>query len=581
MFYRASKPVHNSISHIIFALFGKDRVIRQKLIRPERTKKRSVMKLTFIGADHEVTGSQHLIETQDLKILVDCGMEQGKNIYENAELPCSYKEIDYILLTHAHIDHSGMIPSAYVNGFNGTVLCTQASKDLDEIMLLDSAHIQEMEAEFANRKGKRAGLEPVKPEYTVEDAKHVIECFKDVSYGQITELSDTVKVRFIDAGHLLGSASIEMWIKEGDIEKKIVFSGDIGNSDKPIIKDPTYITGGADYVLMESTYGSRFHEKGIDHIEDLARIIQQTLDRKGNVVIPAFAVGRTQELLYLIKQIKDQKLVKGHDGFPVYVDSPLAVEATNVFMNAPLECFDDDFMSLIEKGINPISFPELTLSVSTEESTAINFNPVPKVILAAAGMCNAGRIRHHLKHNLWRPECTVVFAGYQAEGTLGRVLQDGIDSVRLFGDEINVAAHIETMRDMSSHADQHELVEWATKLGKVNGRMFLVHGDDEAMETLSGLVREATGNVVDCPFSGSVFDLAEDKWITQTEGIPYKKPEKAVTPQSAKVISLNSQLDDAMEILMKQVRSVQNGTNADKRKLATEILRLAKKYSYD
>ena len=539
------------------------------------------MKLTFIGADHEVTGSQHLIETEDCKIIVDCGMEQGKNIYENAQLPCSYKEIDYILLTHAHIDHAGMIPKAYVDGFNGTIISTLASKDLDEIMLLDSAHIQEMEAEFANRKGKRSGAPLVVPAYTVEDAKHVMEHFREVPYGDIVELSDTVKVRFIDAGHLLGSASIEMWINEDGIEKKVIFSGDIGNSNKPIIKDPTYITDGADYVLMESTYGARLHEQGIDHLTDLTRIIQETLDRRGNVIIPAFAVGRTQELLYLIKQIKVQGLVKGHDGFPVYVDSPLAVEATNVFQKAPAECFDEDMMELLKQGINPISFPELTLSVSTEESTAINFNDTPKVILAAAGMCNAGRIRHHLKHNLWRPECTIVFAGYQAEGTLGRILQDGIDSVRIFGEDIKVAAHIETMRDMSSHADQQELLKWASKIGRVSGRFFLVHGDDDAMEVLSGLIEQETGNKVDCPFSGSVYDLAAGEWVVKTEGIPYKKPETAATPQAAKVKSLNSELDDALQTLIAQVNNTKNGTNADKRKLATEILRLARKYSYD
>lgn len=537
------------------------------------------MKLTFIGADHEVTGSQHLLETSDIKILVDCGMEQGKNIYENALLPCSYKEIDYILLTHAHIDHSGMIPAAFLAGFNGTVLCTQASRDLDAIMLLDSAHIQEMEAEYANRKAMRAGREPVKPAYTVEDAQNVISLFRGVPYGDIVELSDTVKIRFVDAGHLLGSASIEVWINEDGIEKKVVFSGDIGNFDKPIIKDPHYITEGADYVLMESTYGNRLHEKGLNHTEDLVRIIQETLDRHGNVVIPAFAVGRTQELLYMIKQIKDQKLVKGHDGFPVFVDSPLAVEATSVFMHAPLECFDEETMELIRQGINPISFPELTLSVTTEDSTAINFSNEPKVILAAAGMCNAGRIRHHLKHNLWRPECSVVFAGYQAEGTLGRYLQDGAQSVKLFGEEINVAAHIETMRDMSSHADQKGLLDWAGAIGKVSGRFFLVHGNDESMETLSALVRESTGNVVDCPYSGSVFDLAKNEWITVAEPIPYVKPE--TTPQAANVSSLNRELQDALAVLSEQVEKAKSGTNADKRKLAAELLRLARKYSFD
>ena len=539
------------------------------------------MKLTFIGADHEVTGSQHLVETKDIKILVDCGMEQGRNIYENAELPCSYKEIDYILLTHAHIDHSGMIPFAYVQGFNGTILSTTASRDLDAIMLLDSAHIQEMEAEFANRKGKRAGREPVEPAYTVADAQKVISLFRAVPYGEVTELSDTVKIRFVDAGHLLGSASIEMWINEDGVEKKVVFSGDIGHDDKPIIKDPTYITEGADYVLMESTYGSRLHETDVDHLEDLRRIIQEALDRGGNIVIPAFAVGRTQELLYLIKQLKDRQMIHGHDGFPVYVDSPLAVEATNIFMNAPHECFDEEMKEQLDQGINPISFPGLTLSVTTEESTAINTNPEPKVILAAAGMCNAGRIRHHLKHNLWRPECSVVFAGYQAEGTLGRVLQDGTDAVKLFGEEIKVSAHIETMKDMSSHADQAELLEWAKAIGKVS-RFFLVHGEDESMEVLSKLVAEQTGNVVECPYSGAEFDLAKNEWIKITEPIPYRKPEVSEqTPQAESKNAATRELDDALRVLEEQVEKLREGANKDKRKLAAQILRLAEKYTFE
>ncbi len=537
------------------------------------------MKLTFIGADHEVTGSQHLIETGELKILIDCGMEQGKNIYENADMPCSYKEIDYILLTHAHIDHSGMIPFAYVQGFNGTILSTVASMDLDRIMLLDSAHIQEMEAEYANRKGKRAGKEPIEPAYSVEDAQNVLKLFKTAPYNEVVELSDNVKIRFRDAGHLLGSASIEMWITEDGVEKKIIFSGDIGHHNKPIIKDPDYITEGADYVLMESTYGSRLHQKDINHLEDLRRIIQEALDRGGNVVFPAFAVGRTQELLYLIKQLKDAKMISGHDDFPVYVDSPLAVEATHIFMNAPYECFDEHMIEQLKQGINPIDFPGLTLSVTTEDSTAINFNEEPKVILAAAGMCNAGRIRHHLKHNLWRPECSIVFAGYQAVGTLGRTLQDGTDSVKLFGEEISVKAHIETMKDMSSHADQAELLEWAEAIGKVS-RFFLVHGEDESMEALAPLVTERTGNVVDCPYSGSVFDLAANDWVTVTEPIPFVK-ENYETPQQTAKSSVNAELDDALRTLTEQVEKAKEGANADKRKLAAKMLRLAQLFNYE
>ena len=537
------------------------------------------MKLTFIGADHEVTGSMHLVETSDTKILIDCGMEQGKNIYENAPLPVSFKEIDYLLLTHAHIDHSGMIPYAYLQGFRGTVLTTSASMDLDAIMLLDSAHIQEQEAEFANRKGKRAGRDEVKPAYTVEDAKKCLEHFKEVPYHKEIKLSDTARARFVDAGHLLGSASIELWVREtkGAEEKKLVFSGDIGNFNKPLIRDPEYITE-ADYVIMESTYGNRLHEPGLDHLEDLRRIVQETFDRGGNVVVPAFAVGRTQELLYLIRQLKEQNLIKGFDHFPVFVDSPLAAEATRVFHENLTECFDDETKALVEKGINPIVFDDLTLSITTEDSTAINFNQTPKIILAAAGMCNAGRIRHHLKHNLWRPECSVVFAGYQAEGTLGRMLQDGIERVRLFGEDIIVRAHIETMRDMSSHADMNGLIAWASSFGDLNGkgRIFLVHGDDDAMANLSEKLRQSTGNVVDCPYSGSVFDLTANEWEYVAEPVLYQKQ----TAVQIRNDAVTNDLLDALNQLKAVVERASEGANDDKKKFAEAIRKLAKKYAY-
>lgn len=540
------------------------------------------MKLTFIGADHEVTGSMHLLETSDTKILIDCGMEQGKNLYQNAELPVSYKEIDYLLLTHAHIDHSGMIPFAYLNGFNGTILTTSASMDLDAIMLLDSAHIQEAEAEFDNRKGKRAGREEVKPPYTVEDAQNCLKLFKEVPYHQMVELSDTVKFRFVDAGHLLGSASIEIWLKDKTedgsvVEKKIVFSGDIGNHGKPLIRDPEYITE-ADYVVMESTYGNRMHERGLDHLEDMRRIIQEALDRGGNAVFPAFAVGRTQELLYFLRQMKEKNMIQGHDHFPVYVDSPLAIEATKVFHENLVECYDDETRKLVEQGINPISFDDLNLTVTQEESTAINFSAEPKVIIASAGMCNAGRIRHHLKHNLWRKECSIVFAGYQAEGTLGRALQEGIDKVKLFGEEIIVRAHIETMRDMSSHADRDGLLTWAAAFGDItsHGQFFLVHGEDEAMKELSELIKEKTGNKVDCPYSGSVFDLAKNQWIYMADPVYTKKEDEIQVRNDAVTLDLA----DAFSELRAVVEQTKVGANADKKKLAEAIRKLAQRYSF-
>lgn len=437
------------------------------------------MKLTFIGADHEVTGSCHFLEVGASKVLIDCGMEQGNNVYQNAELPVSYREIDYVFLTHAHIDHAGMLPWIYARGFRGQVIATYATVDLCNIMLKDSAHIQEMEAEWKNRKARRAGRVEVEALYTMEDAESVLKHFEGVAYGQEFKLNNDLTLRFTDVGHLLGSASIEIWATEDKKTKKIVFSGDIGNKNKPLIRDPQYISE-ADYVVMESTYGNRYHKKDVNHVESLARIIQETLDRSGNVVIPAFAVGRTQELLYLIRHIKDEKLIQGHDGFEVYVDSPLAVEATHVFKENMMECYDAETKALVERGINPIDFPGLKLSITSEESKNINFDMTPKVIISAAGMCDAGRVRHHLKHNLWRQECSIVFAGYQAEGTLGRVLQDGAQTVKIFGEEIDVRAHIETMDGISGHADRDGLITWISSFEKRPGYVFVVHGDEES-----------------------------------------------------------------------------------------------------
>ena len=335
------------------------------------------MKLMFIGADHEVTGSCHYLEVGQKKILIDCGMEQGVNVYENAELPVSCSEIDYVLLTHAHIDHAGHLPLIYAKGFRGAVIATDATTDLCDIMLKDSAHIQEMEAEWKNRKARRAGQPEVPPIYDMNDAIGVLKLFKPCRYGEKVEFCDEFTVRFTDAGHLLGSASIEVWAREGEIEKKLVFSGDIGNKNKPLIRDPQYIRD-ADYVLMECTYGDRYHRTGTDHIQELADIIQSTLDKGGNVVIPAFAVGRTQELLYFIRSIKEQGLVTGHGHFEVYVDSPMAVEATQVFKENELECYDDETQALVRRGINPIGFPGLKLSVTSEESKNINFRSETK-----------------------------------------------------------------------------------------------------------------------------------------------------------------------------------------------------------
>ena len=531
------------------------------------------MKLTFIGADHEVTGSCHYLEVGEKKILVDCGMEQGVNVYENAPLPVSYAQIDYVLLTHAHIDHAGYLPLIFAKGFRGAVYATEATTDLCGIMLRDSAHIQEMEAEWKNRKARRAGRQEEPPVYTVNDAEGVLKLFVPCPYGAVIKLADEMSIRFVDAGHLLGSASIEVWAGEGDTEKKLVFSGDIGNYNKPLIRDPQYIKE-ADYVLMECTYGDRYHKRGTDHVAELAGIIQDTLDRGGNVVIPAFAVGRTQELLYFIRCIKDQHLVTGHGHFDVYVDSPMAVEATHVFKENELDCYDDETQELVRRGINPISFPGLKLSVSSEESKNINFDPEPKVIISAAGMCDAGRIRHHLKHNLWRKECTVVFAGYQAEGTLGRTLVDGGKTVKIFGETIDVEARIVNIEGLSGHADRDGLLDWISAFEKKPDRVFMVHGEDTVCTAFAETLEKEKGLRADAPFSGSVFDLVSGQWLVRTAGIPVSKEKMA----KRKAVGVYGRLVAAGERLLEVIRHNEGGTNKDLAKFADQIQSLCDKW---
>ena len=531
------------------------------------------MRLTFIGADHEVTGSCHFLEVGNTKVLIDCGMEQGNNIYQNAELPVGYHEIDYVLLTHAHIDHAGMLPWIHARGFRGQVITTYATADLCSIMLKDSAHIQEMEAEWKNRKARRAGRGEVEALYTMQDAEDVLKHFEGVAYGQVFELNDNLTLRFTDVGHLLGSASIEIWATEGAGKRKIVFSGDIGNKNKPLIRDPQYITE-ADYVVMESTYGNRYHKKDVNHVDSLARIIQETLDRQGNVVIPAFAVGRTQELLYLIRHIKEERLVAGHDSFEVYVDSPLAVEATHVFKDNMLECYDEETKALVERGINPIDFPGLKLSITSEESKNINFDMTPKVIISAAGMCDAGRIRHHLKHNLWRPECSVVFAGYQAEGTLGRILQDGAQTVKIFGEEIDVRAHIETMDGISGHADRDGLISWISAFEKKPDYVFVVHGSEESCVSFSDVLNTQLKLTAKAPFSGSQFDLIKGFWIKETEGVLIEKE----TAAKRRAIGVYTRLVDAGKMLLDVIHRNEGGANKDLTRFTEQILALCDKW---
>lgn len=533
------------------------------------------MKLTFIGADHEVTGSCHCLEACGHKILIDYGMEQGKDFYLNAELPWPEPDIDCCLLTHAHVDHAGLLPLLYAKGFRGSIFTTTATADLCDIMLRDSAHIQEFEADWQNRKGRRAGKSDVEPLYKMADAMGAISHIERYPYNEKITLYDGITIRFRDAGHLLGSSNIEMWIDEDGITKKLIFSGDIGNTDQPLIRDPYYLDT-ADYVLMESTYGDRIHEKPLDYVTEIADILQRTFNRGGNLVIPSFAVGRTQEMLYYFREIKKRHMIQGFENFDVYVDSPLAVEATTIFNENREECYDDATMELVHKGINPISFPGLHLSITSDESRAINFDMKPKVILSASGMCEAGRIRHHLKHNLWRPESTILFVGYQAYGTLGRALIEGAKEVRLFGETIEVSADITQLQGMSGHADQNGLIKWVTHLDPAPQKVFVVHGEDNVTESFSSILKETYHLDADAPFSGAQFDLAKGIWITNPIGIPV--PEKEPRAMTRKSTDAFSRLLAAGQRLLSVINRNKGGANKDLAKFADQINSLSDRW---
>jgi len=501
------------------------------------------MKLIFIGAAREVTGSCHYLEVNHKHILIDYGMEQGINVFENAKFPVEEAMIDYVFITHAHVDHSGLLPLLYAKGFRGQIFMTDASADLCNIMLRDCAHIQLMETDWKNRKAKRAAEgRMVEPLFKMEDADGVIKRIVPCHYDKVIEICDGVKIRFTDIGHLLGSASIEVWMTEEDKTRKIVFSGDIGNNNQPLLKDPTF-TREADYVVMESTYGDRLHEKeNLDYVADLAGIVKETFDRGGNVIIPSFAVGRTQELLYFLRKIKVGRLIQGHEDFLVYVDSPLAVEATHIFTDNKLDCFDDEALELVRAGINPIAFGGLKLSITSEESKEINTIAKPKVIISASGMCDAGRVRHHLKHNLWRPESTILFVGYQSVGTLGRILLEGAREVKLFGESIQVNARIKQMRGLSSHADKDGLIEWLQGFEKVPARVFLVHGEDGVCAAFMECLRVEYKYNAHAPYSGSEFNLLTNRFEYEAQPIPVTKKVKPVSGVYARLVAAGQRL---------------------------------------
>ena len=515
------------------------------------------MKITFLGATKIVTGSNFLVEAAGKKFLVDCGLYQGKAELEEQnyrEFDYNPAEIDFMLLTHAHIDHSGRIPKLYNDGFKGPIYAHKATCDLCQIMLPDSGHIQEMEAEWKNKKRIRKGQPTREPLYTAEDALKCMEIFVPVKYDEIIQVSEDIYVRFNDAGHMLGSSTIEIWAKENGKETKAVFSGDLGNNDIPLLSEPTMIDN-CDYLVMESTYGSRLHIRNDQKAELFLKIVSETIDNGGTVVIPSFAVGRTQEILYEINKIKenrhDEEFLREYRTLmkvPVYVDSPLAISATQVFKEN-MDLFEDEVKEEMERGNNPLEFPGLKFTQIADESKALNESDEPSIIISASGMCDVGRIKHHLKHNIWNPKSTILFVGYQAPGTLGYEIVNGAKKVTIFGEEFAVNARIEYIEGYSGHADQEWLMNFVYSFYNKPKHIFLVHGEEESQEVLRNKILENTGIGVTIPEYGETYQLDDELRIVNR--IKIKKTLTLKNEVLERLEKLKDELAD-MEVMVKE-----------------------------
>ena len=527
------------------------------------------MNVTFLGATKTVTGSNFLVEGAGKKFLVDCGMYQGSaaDEFEN-EAPFLFNvdEIDFVLLTHAHIDHSGRIPKLYNEGYRKQVIATKATCDLCSIMLPDSGHIQEMEVEWKNRKRERKGEDPLPPLYTAEDAARSLEIFRPVQYDEIIDIDENIKVRFNDAGHMLGSSIIEVWITENEETKKIVFTGDLGNNDIPLLSPPTMISD-ADYLIMESTYGNRLHMKNDDKAEIFLNIVYETLEKGGTVVIPSFAVGRTQEILYELNRIKevkhDEEFYKKYQklmSIPVYVDSPLAISATEIFKEN-MNLFNEETQEIINAGDNPLEFSGLKFTRTADESKELNASEESSIIISASGMCEVGRIKHHLKHHLWDPNSTILFVGYQAPGTLGRKLVDGEKKVKIFGEEIAVNARIEYIEGYSGHADQEWLMNFVYSFTYPPKHIFLVHGEPEGQVVLKQKLEENTEIPITIPDFGEKYELGKDiEMVGKTEDKARERYLKLEVLE--RMNTLKEELED-MSTIVKEEYLQRNTTDAD------------------
>ena len=535
------------------------------------------MKITFLGATKEVTGSNYLVEACGKKFLVDCGLHQGstrEELLNDKPFDFDVKSIDFMLLTHAHIDHSGRIPKLYKEGYEGPIYATKAACDLCEIMLPDSGHIQESETMIKNKKRKRQGTKPLlEPLYTAQDAADCMKLFVPEKYDTLIDVAEGITVRFNDAGHMLGSAMIEIWVTENGKQQKIVFSGDIGNNDIPLLASPTMIDS-ADYLVMESTYGSRLHMRNNEKATMFLDIVSETIDNGGTVVIPSFAVGRTQEILYELNKIKDQhkddaKFQQEYQNLmrvPVYIDSPLAVSATEVFKKN-MDLFDPEIQEFIKRGDNPLEFLGLKFTRTVEESKALNESNEPCIIISASGMCDVGRIKHHLKHNIWNPKSTILFVGYQAPGTLGRRIADGAKQVRILGEEFTVNAKVEYIEGFSGHADQEGLLDYVCSFRtKMPKHIFLIHGEEDSQVVLKGKILEQVPNMdVQIPEYGQEFNLDDSAFSME---------QRFTNPQAKDIDKI--ELMDKMQKLEVELQDMRHSLKEDIRLSTTSDEDMAK-----
>ena len=507
------------------------------------------MKIKFCGASTGVTGSCHLITTDKHKLLLDCGQFQGGKSIEklNSEpFPFDPEEIEWVVLSHAHIDHCGRLPLLVKRGFRGQIYCTDATADLLEVMLRDSAYIHEKDAEWQTRKNLRSGKPPAEPLYTIDDAEEALKLVKPVLYDQLVELAPEIKIVFNDAGHILGSAITELWVTEGENTSKIVFSGDLGVPHRPILRDPVKIKK-ADYVIMETTYGNRVHPANSTSIDELIHITLDTVKRGGSVIIPSFAVGRTQELIYQFNMFYEQnpQYQSILEDVNVYIDSPMATTATEVFKRNA-QVFDEETKQYILSGDNPLDFKNLKFTRNTADSMMLNADKTPKIIISASGMCEAGRIRHHLKHNLWDSRNSIVFVGYQAEGTLGRMLIEGASEVKLFGETIAVKAQIHNLEGFSGHADMNGLLDWAGGFKMTPKQIFLVHGELESKRDFAGLMGRELGLHPVVITENSEFELESGKLLSRDEVIYDIMDDEGIEDLKDKISTIKTELDSVL-----------------------------------